>query len=84
MISLWHRFLSGFQTFDTVFLMTGGGPAGATEPVLLYLYRNAFTWFEMGYASAIAWILFLLMLGATIVQWRLAGRRARGDAGGEA
>ena len=58
--------------------MTGGGPAGATEPVLLYLYRHAFKWFDMGYASAIAWILFLLMLSATIVQWRVAGQRARG------
>jgi len=81
-----HLFLAvigviwGFQTFDTVFLMTGGGPAGATEPVLLYLYHHAFKWFDMGYASAIAWILFLLMLAATVVQWRVAGRRARGTA----
>ena len=69
----------GFQTFDTVFLMTAGGPAGSTEPVLLYLYRNAFQWFDMGYASAIAWILFLLMMGATLAQWRAAGARARGQ-----
>ncbi len=79
-----HLFLAvigviwGFQTFDTVFLMTGGGPAGSTEPVLLYLYRHAFKWFDMGYASAIAWVLFLLMLTATILQWRVAGQRARG------
>ncbi len=74
----------GFQTFDTVFLMTGGGPAGSTEPVLLYLYQNAFVWFEMGYASAIAWILFLLMMAATLLQWRAAGSRARGGASEEA
>lgn len=59
-------------------MMTGGGPAGATEPVLLYLYQHAFKWLEMGYASAIAWILFLLMMAATLLQWRLAGARARG------
>jgi multiple sugar transport system permease protein len=70
----------GFQTFDTVFLMTGGGPAGATEPVLLYLYRHAFQWFDMGYASAIAWVLFVLILAATLVQWRAAGARGRGVA----
>lgn len=68
----------GFQTFDTVYLMTQGGPAGSTQPVLLYLYHHAFQWFEMGYASAIAWILFLLMMLATLVQWRAAGARARG------
>lgn len=68
----------GFQTFDTVYLMTGGGPAGSTQPVLLYLYQHAFQWFDMGYASAIAWILFLLMMLATLVQWRAAGARARG------
>jgi multiple sugar transport system permease protein len=68
----------GFQTFDTVYLMTGGGPAGSTEPVLLYLYQHAFKWFDMGYASAIAWILFLLMMAATLAQWKAAGGRARG------
>jgi multiple sugar transport system permease protein len=72
----------GFQTFDTVFVMTGGGPAGSTEPVLLYLYNNAFKWFEMGYASAIAWVLFVLMMAATLVQWRLAGARAHAAEGG--
>ena len=83
-----HLFLAvigviwGFQTFDTVYLMTGGGPAGATEPVLLYLYRHAFNWFEMGYASAIAWVLFVLMMAATLVQWRLAGARAHAAEGG--
>jgi len=68
----------GFQTFDTVFLMTGGGPAGSTQPVLLYLYQHAFRWFDMGYASAIAWVLFLMMMGVTLLQWKAAGARARG------
>src|SRR5262249_44181907 len=55
----------GFQVFDSVYVMTGGGPAGSTEPVLLYLYQKAFQWFEMGYASAIAWALFAFMFLAT-------------------
>jgi multiple sugar transport system permease protein len=82
-----HLFLAviaviwGFQTFDTVFLMTGGGPARSTTPVLLYLYEHAFKWFDMGYASAIAWVLFLLMLALTIVQWRASGLRGKAGEG---
>jgi multiple sugar transport system permease protein len=46
-----------FQTFTQSYIMTGGGPANATLFYLLYLYKNAFNWFEMGYASALAWVL---------------------------
>ena len=46
-----------FQTFTQAYIMTGGGPANATLFYLLYLYKNAFNWFEMGYASALAWVL---------------------------
>lgn len=65
----------GFQIFDSVYVMTEGGPAGSTAPVLFYLYRKAFQWFEMGYASAIAWALFAFMFLATWLQWRALGRR---------
>ena len=67
--------IGGFQIFDSVYVMTEGGPAGATAPVIFYLYQKAFRWFEMGYASAIAWVLFALMFGATLLQWRTLGRR---------
>lgn len=67
--------IGGFQIFDSVYVMTEGGPAGSTEPIIFYLYRKAFTWFEMGYASAIAWVLFAIMFAATLAQWRTLGRR---------
>ncbi|MBI3963048.1 MAG: sugar ABC transporter permease, partial [Deinococcus sp.] len=50
--------------------MTGGGPADATNTMVFYIYRNAFEWFRMGYASAIAWVLFALVFGVTILQFR--------------
>ncbi|HXF61964.1 MAG TPA: sugar ABC transporter permease [Caldilineaceae bacterium] len=56
-----------FQTFTQSYIMTGGGPANATLFYLLYLYKNAFTWFEMGYASALAWVLFLVILACTLM-----------------
>jgi multiple sugar transport system permease protein len=63
-----------FQTFTQSYIMTGGGPANATLFYLLYLYRNAFNWFEMGYASALAWLLFLIILACTMVLWLTSGR----------
>ncbi len=63
-----------FQTFTQSFIMTGGGPANATYFYLLYLYRNAFNWFDMGYASALAWFLFLLILVLTLIMLRTSAR----------
>jgi multiple sugar transport system permease protein len=59
-----------FQTFTQSYIMTGGGPANSTLFYLLYLYRNAFNWFEMGYASALAWFLFLIILICTLILLR--------------
>jgi multiple sugar transport system permease protein len=67
--------IGGFQTFGIQYVMTGGGPAGATTTIVYYIYNNAYQWFKMGYATAIAWVLFLLMLGATLLQWRLGKER---------
>ena len=57
--------IGSFQVFTQTFIMTGGGPADATLTYVLYLYRNAFEYFKMGYASALAWILFFLILAMT-------------------
>lgn len=59
-----------FQTFTQAYIMTNGGPANATLFYLFYLYKNAFNWFEMGYASALAWILFLIILVLTAIMLR--------------
>jgi multiple sugar transport system permease protein len=58
-----------FQVFDQVFVLTGGGPANATNVVVLDLYRQAFERYNMGYAAAEATVLFALILGITVVQY---------------
>lgn len=62
--------ISSWQVFTSAYIMTAGGPAYATLFYLLYLYRNAFSWFEMGYASAMAWVLFIIILACTLVTLR--------------
>lgn len=62
--------IGSFQTFTQSYIMTGGGPANSTLFFLLYLYKNAFNWFEMGYASALAWLLFLVIIACTILLLR--------------
>lgn len=70
MFSVITGVIGTFQTFTISYLMTGGGPGYATLFYLLYLYRNAFNWFEMGYASALAWVLFLIILFFTLILLR--------------
>jgi multiple sugar transport system permease protein len=61
-----------FQVFTNAFLMTQGGPANTTLFTVLYLYQVAFEQFRVGNASAIAWLLFLIILVFTLIQWKLA------------
>ena len=62
--------IAALQVFTPALVMTNGGPNNATNFVLLYLYRNAFQYFRMGYASAIAWVLFLYILILTLIVFR--------------
>ena len=64
----------GIQTFAQPYLMTNGGPINSTMFVGLYLYQVALHYLQMGKGSAIAWILFLIILFLTIAQLRLANR----------
>jgi multiple sugar transport system permease protein len=66
--------INGFQYFVQPYVMTNGGPADSTLVYSLYLYRNAFQFFRMGYASAMGWVLFLLILVLTAVVLRSARR----------
>ena len=66
--------IGAFQVFTQAFIMTEGGPNYATLFYLLYLYRMAFENFQMGYASAMAWVLFIIILFFTILQFRLSDR----------
>jgi ABC-type sugar transport system permease subunit/ABC-type glycerol-3-phosphate transport system substrate-binding protein len=65
--------IGSFQVFTQGFVMTNGGPNNATLFYVLYLYQNAFQYLKMGYASALAWVLFLIILAFTLLQLRLSG-----------
>ncbi len=67
--------IGGFQAFGEIYVMTGGGPAGSTTTIVYYIYNNAFQWFKMGYASSIAWFLFIIMFVVTLLQWKYAGQK---------
>ncbi|MCA9906714.1 MAG: sugar ABC transporter permease [Anaerolineae bacterium] len=71
--------IDAFLVFDVVFVMSNGtgGPVGSTEVLGFLLWREAFRYFNLGDASAIGWILFLIVLAVTLVQWRMFGRTAR-------
>lgn len=64
--------IDSFQVFDHVYIMTQGGPLGATNVVPLFLYNQGFRLFHLGYAAAIGWVVFLVIFVATILQWRLS------------
>lgn len=61
--------ISSFQVFDLIYLMTKGGPLESTNVLVYWIYKNAFEFFNIGEASAGAYILFLIILLLTIVQW---------------
>ena len=63
--------ISSFQVFDLIYLMTQGGPENSTNILVYWLYKNAFEFFDIGRASAIAYILFMFILILTIIQWKL-------------
>jgi multiple sugar transport system permease protein len=88
--SLVMGLIGGFQVFTQAFVMTGtaqpgteGGPNNATLFMVLYLYKKAFQEFQMGYASSIAWVLFIIILVFTLVQRRLSHRWVYYEAGGQ-
>jgi len=66
--------INGFQVFDQVFVMTGGGPAGATTVVVEQVFTNAFRYGQMGYAAAMSWVLFAIILAVTLFQFRMQRR----------
>jgi multiple sugar transport system permease protein len=64
--------IGAIQGFDQFYVMTRGGPAGATTTLVYYIFQNAFEWFNMGYAATAAAILFVIIMIITLLQWRFA------------
>jgi multiple sugar transport system permease protein len=62
--------ISAFQTFDSVNVMTSGGPGRSTSVLAFYLYQNAFRYMKMGYASALAYLLFIVIMIVTVINMR--------------
>ena len=63
--------INSFQIFDLIYLMTQGGPLDSTNVLVYAIYKNAFEFFNVGRASAIAYVLFVIILVLTIAQWNL-------------
>ncbi|MDR3691918.1 MAG: sugar ABC transporter permease [Fimbriimonas sp.] len=66
--------IGSFQVFTSAYVMTGGGPNNASLFYALYLFRNAFNYFKLGKASAMAWILFTILLVLTLIQFKTSKR----------
>ena len=67
-----------FQLFAEPYVMTRGGPAQSTTSVLYFMYEEGFKWWNLGYASAVAFVLFAIMVAGTLLQLALARRWSRG------
>jgi multiple sugar transport system permease protein len=66
--------IGSFQVFDTVYVLTSGGPLGTTKVLVFYLYEHAFKFFEMGYASAVAYLMFAIVFALTLLQTKYLKR----------
>ena len=66
--------IGSLNVFDHILLMTGGGPSNATMVLAYYVYFNAFKNYEVGYASAISVLVFVIALTLTVIQWSVRRR----------
>jgi len=70
--------IGGFQGgFMMAYIMTGGGPGGATTTIDYYIFNNLYTFQKAGYAASIAWVLFLIILFFTRLSWKHGGKRVQ-------
>lgn len=67
--------INSFQSFTQVHVMTQGGPVGSTTVIVYYLFQQAFQQFNMGYGSAVAMVLFAIILALTVIQFKFLGKR---------
>jgi len=76
--------IGSFQIVTQAYVMTGGGPHYASLFYGLYVFQNAFRYFKMGYASSLAWVLFLIVLGLTLLTFKVSSQFVHYQAGGAA
>ncbi|GGD77316.1 carbohydrate ABC transporter permease [Paenibacillus nasutitermitis] len=67
--------IESFNIFEAIYAITEGGPGGSTNTLLYYIYTEGFQSYRMGYASAIAWVLFLILFLLTLVQFAIRRRK---------
>lgn len=67
--------IEAFNMFESVFIMTSGGPLGSTSTIMYYIYEKAFSDYQMGYASALAWVFFILIMVVTLVQFKFRNEK---------
>lgn len=67
--------INSFKVFGQINIMTQGGPGNSTSVLVHYIYKSAFTFYDMGYASAMSWVLFVLLFIVTIIQ--MHGQKTR-------
>ena len=65
--------IGSFQVFSAIYVMTEGGPLHSTDVVVYHIYQNAWEYLKMGYASAMSWVLFLIIMLATWLQFKISG-----------
>jgi multiple sugar transport system permease protein len=66
--------IGSFQVFTSIYVMTAGGPIRSTDVIVYHIYQAAWEELRMGYASAMSWVLFVIIVIATWIQFRLIGR----------
>lgn len=76
-------FINSFQVFIAGYLITDGGPVNATLFLVLYIYRTAFRSLNMGYAAAMSWLLFIILMGLSFLVFRYFGNRVYYENPGE-
>ena len=67
--------IASFNVFGQVYVMTGGGPAGSTRVLVQYIYEAGFKYFKMGYSAAMSYILFLIIMIISVLQYVLLGKK---------
>ena len=66
--------INAFQVFEQTYVLTKGGPANSTVTLSYYVYQNAFQFFQMGKAAAVAYVMFAILFAVTLVQFRIQKR----------